>query len=165
MIFVLDTNVLWKVQKLAKLASAARRRGHRVEIPALVHAERLAQVRRKIHEEGKAFDPSLVEAFLKTHGLVVVPFDKEVAERCAESLAERYPTRDGWHDARRTRCASRFQGVQNEAGKACPATVDWYLHAPYEAEPFVFVTLDGGGEHAGRGALSLDDAILRAEEG
>lgn len=46
MIFVLDTNVLWKIQKLIRLAKAARLHGHGIEVPALAHAERLAQVRR-----------------------------------------------------------------------------------------------------------------------
>jgi hypothetical protein len=164
MIFVVDTNVLWKTRELVRLAAAARRHGHRVEVPALAHAERLAQLRRQKRQEGKTFDPRIVEAFLQTHGLQVAPFDEELAERCAGSLAERYRSADEWHDARKRRCASRFQMVQDDAGKTCPATIDWYLHAPYEAAPFVFVILDGGSEFAGTGSFSLDAAIRRAEE-
>ena len=160
MIFVLDTNVLWKRERLSRLASAARRSGHEIQIPALVHAERVAQVRR---ERGAAFDPAFVGAFLQTHGLQVVPFDQEVAERCAEWLAQRYPSRDDWHEARRKRCEFRFQVAATESGDSCPATVDWYLAASYTADPFVFVTLDGGAEWNGTEAVSLDQAIGLAE--
>jgi predicted nucleic acid-binding protein len=160
MIFVLDTNVLWKITKLIQLASAARRHGHRVEIPVLVHAERAAQLRR---EKGAAFDPAVIEAFIKTHGLTVAPFDKEVAERCAESLAERYSSKEGWHDARRRRCEARFQMAQAAAGRPCPATIDWYLAASYTSPPFTFVTLDGNSEFEGTPAISLDSAIHLAE--
>lgn len=164
MIFVLDTNVLWHTTKIARLATAAKRGGHSIAVPALAHAERLAQVRRERHEQGKTFDPAAVEAFLLTHGLQVVPFDKELAELCAESLARRYPEKERWHDARRARCASRFQIAQEGTGKPCPATVDWYLHAPYGAAPHVFVTLDEGAEFDGTGTISLDSAIQLAQE-
>jgi hypothetical protein len=164
MIFVLDTNVLWRTAEIGRLATAAKRGGHSVAVPALAHAERLAQVRRERHEQGKTFDPAMVEAFFLTHGLEVVPFDKAVAERCAESLAGRFPKKALWHDARRSRCASRFQVAQEGTGKACPATVDWYLHAPYEGAPYVFVTLDEGVEFEGMGTIGLDSAIQRAEE-
>lgn len=160
MIFILDTNVLWKTAELGQLATVARRRSHRIEVPALAYAERLAQRRRQI---GAAFDPAFFDAFFLTHGLHVVPFDKALAERCAESLAQRYPKKEHWHDARRARCASRFQMAQADAGQTCPATVDWYLAAPYAA-PFVFVTLDGGSEFDGTGAVGLDSALRLAEE-
>jgi hypothetical protein len=163
MIFVLDTNVLWKIQKLIRLAKAARLHGHSIEVPALAHAERLAQVRREQTQPGKTFDPAIVEAFLLTHGLRVVPFDQAVAERCAEALAARYPDQERWHEARRARCAVRFQVVQDGTGKACPSTIDWYLQAPYLAAPYVFVTLDRGAEFDGTGAVSLDSAIELAE--
>jgi hypothetical protein len=163
MIFVLDTNVLWKTKKLGQLASAAKRRGHEVQVPALVHAERLAQVRREQQEKGTKFDAAMVESFLLTHELHVVPFDKALAERCAESLANRYPEKEHWHEARRGRCAARFQVVQVGTGKPCPSTIDWYLQAPYAAAPYVFVTLDGGTEFDGTGAVSLDAAIELAE--
>lgn len=160
MIFVLDTNVLWKMQKLVQLARAARQHGHRIEIPALVHAERMAQLRR---EKGAGFDPGVIEAFMMTHGLTVAAFDKEVAERCAQSLADRYSSPERWHAARRRRCESRFQLAQANAGSSCPATVDWYLSASYGAAPFVLVTLDGGPEFEGVATVGLDEAIRLAE--
>lgn len=158
MIFVLDTNVLW-ARELPQLATAARRHGHRVEVPALAYAERLAQRRRQL---GEAFDSALFEAFFLTHEFQVVPFDQAIAERCAESLAGRYPKKEHWHDARRARCAFRFRMVQDSAGETCPATIDWYLAAPYPA-PYVFVTGDNGSEFAGTGAVRLDQAIRLAE--
>lgn len=163
MIFVLDTNVLWRIQKLIRLARAAKLRGHSVQVPALAHAERLAQVRREQQQPGKSFDPAIVEAFLLTHGLQVMPFDKALAEQCAESLAVRYPEKEHWHEARRDRCAARFQVVQDGTGKPCPSTIDWYLQAPYAAAPYVFVTLDGGAEFEGTDAVTLDRAIQLAE--
>lgn len=163
MIFVLDTNVLWNIKKLIRLARAAKRRGHSVQVPALAHAERLAQVRREPRQPGTTFDSAIVEAFLLTHGLQVVPFDKALAEQCAESLATRYPEKEHWHEARRSRCAARLQVVQDGTGKPCPSTIDWYLQAPYTAAPYVFVTLDGGAEFKGTGAVDLDSAIQLAE--
>lgn len=160
MIFVLDTNVLWKPKKLAQLASTARRHNHGIEIPALVHAERVAQLRRK---KGADFDPAIIEAFIKTHKLKVTPFDKEVAERCARSLAERYSSREEWHDARRKRCETRFQVAQSDAGRSCPATIDWYLAASYSAAEYVFVTGDGRSEFEGMQTVSLDRALQLAE--
>jgi hypothetical protein len=63
MIFVIDTNVLWMTDELAQLATVARRRSHRIAVPALAYAERLAQLRRQM---GTTFDP---ERYLRGRAL------------------------------------------------------------------------------------------------
>lgn len=160
MIFVLDTNVLWKVGRVARLATLARRHGHQVTVPALAHAEHCAQLRRK---HGAGFDPETISEFLTTHEIAILPFDRPTAERAAVGLATRYPRKDDWHAARRERCAARFQVAIDQGGQTCPATVDWYLAAPYGPPDHVMVTLDEGAEFVGTGVISLDDALALAE--
>lgn len=162
MIFVLDTNVLWKVRRLEQLAIVARRNGHRVAVPALAHAERCAQLRR---EKGAAFDPETIAAFLDTHKIAILPFGRRTAERVAVALAARYPSPDAWHAARRERCAARFRVALAPGGETCPGTVDWYLAAPYGPPDHVLVTLDGGVEFAGTDVISLDEALSLAGGG
>jgi hypothetical protein len=162
MIFVLDTNVLWKHGRIARLATLARRNGHRVVVPALAHAERIAQLRR---EHGADFDPEAIREFLTTHKIAILPFGRLTAERAAEALATRYSSPDHWHAARRERCAGRFQVVLDQGGQTCPGTVDWYLAAPYSPPDYVVVTLDGGAEFAGMDVVSLDEALALAEGG
>ncbi len=163
MIFILDTNVLWKRKKIAQLAVIAKKHAHHLQVPALVHAERLAQVRRDLQKDGKTFDQRVIDALLDTHGIEVVPFDRTVAERSALVLAGMFPSPDHWHEARRERCAHRFQVAQtNTPGPVCPATIDWYLHASYATVPATFVTLDGGLDFEGMQVVDLDRAIALA---
>jgi hypothetical protein len=162
MIFVLDTNVLWKPRRVARLADVARPRGHTVAVPALAHAERVAQLRR---EKGDDFDATDIDLFIQTHHIVILPFDQPTAERAAEALATRYPKPDHWHAARRARCATRFQILQPDVGEPCPATVDWYLMASYGSAEYTVVTHDRRDEFEGMPVLGLDEAIRRAAEG
>lgn len=162
MIFVLDTNVLWDVDRIVQLATRARGNGHRVVVPALAHAERCAQVRRDM---GARFDARIVDRFLETNHIEILPFDRPTAERAAAVLATRYPGRDHWHAARRERCAGRFRVVLEQGGQPCPGTVDWYLAAPYGPPDYVVVTLDGGAEFVGMDVISLDDALALVERG
>lgn len=163
MIFVLDTNVLWETNGIRRLSRAIRANGFRLQVPALVHAERIAQARRK---HGDKFDMSVIHSFIETHNIEVVPFDRGAAEQYAERVATRYPDDEAWHVAKRNRCAQRFQ-VSAAAGAACPATVDWFIAHGHPGgdvgERVVFVTNDRGSEHVDTGSLRLTDAIVLAE--
>lgn len=158
MIFVLDTNVLWQ-RDLERLTRAARARNHRVEVPALVHAERIAQVRRQKKAE---FDQAFIDAFVLTHNIQIVPFDRAAAELCASILAERYRSDQEWSDARRDRCMLRLR-VEDPGGRPCPATVDWFLHPRLHGTDAVLVTHDGGTEFEEVGTVTLSRAIELAE--
>lgn len=159
MIFVLDTSVLWR-RRVRDLAELAKKHNHKVEIPALVHAERIAQVRR---DKGRAFDLSFIDSFLKTHEVEIVSFDREIAERSAQELARRFPTPEAWHSARRQRCETRFQLASSATAPICPATIDWYISASYSDREIVLVTEDKGPEFVAPVKLSLDEAIQAAE--
>ncbi len=63
--FFLDTNVLFKVGFVRDLSRKCVDRRHRICVSALVHMERVSQLRR---EKGDAYDPAAVEAFIRTHG-------------------------------------------------------------------------------------------------
>lgn len=163
MIFVLDTNALWKIRGLARLSQAIRARGLRLQVPALVHAERVAQMRRK---HGSTFDIGFIQSFIDTHCIEVVSFDRTAAETYAERITKRYPHDSDWHAAKRERCATRFHIVA-DAGEACPATVDWFISrghaASGELERVIVVTDDTGVEYDGADILSVDEAIAYVE--
>lgn len=158
MIFVLDTNVLWQRREISRLAKVARDRNHRLEMSALVHAERLAQLRRQI----PSFDPAFFDEFVRTHDIRVVPFDRAAAEHCASILAGRYVSDQHWSDARRRRCVLRLR-VEDPGGRPCPSTVDWFLHPELHGVDAVLVTNDGGAEFEGARAVTLNKAIELAE--
>src|SRR5205085_7902275 len=118
-----DNNALWETKLVRRLADLVRQRGFRLQVPALVHAERVAQVRRS---HGASFDIAVVQAFIDTHNIEVVGFDRGCAERFVQEVCTTYPDADGWHAAKRTKCATRFR-VNADAGQVCPATVDWFI--------------------------------------
>lgn len=162
MILVLDTNALWETRAVRRLAELVRKCGFRLQVPALVHAERVAQVRRT---HGESFDIAVVQSFIDTHHIEVVGFDRACAERFAEDTWRRFPDAEKWHAAKRTKCATRFH-VNADAGVACPSTVDWFIaygHKAQGTDRVVLVTNDGGTEFDGDDVLPLSKAIELVE--
>jgi hypothetical protein len=148
----LDTNVLWSGPLLKELSRRARSAGHRVVVPALVHAERLAQMRR---ERGPRFSIAAVNAFLETHEISVEPFDLAEAERASSVLASVFPTKDDWH------------GAKNEALKGrTPATTDFFIGAPLADSKHPFVSEDRGHEFRSMGVrrITYEEAIAMFPE-
>ena len=58
MVFLLDTNVLFKLGFLRELAGVCRAGGHRLLVSALAHTERVFQLRR---QHGSDFDPLIIQ--------------------------------------------------------------------------------------------------------
>lgn len=85
------------------LSLQCRDHGHRLCVSALVHMERVYQMRRK---KGEGFDPALVEAFIKTHEIEIIPFDRDAAEQVAQALATEFPTDDRGSEFTGVRCVS-----------------------------------------------------------
>ena len=153
MILRLDTNVLWP-KPLHVLAEAAERGHHRLRIPAIVHAERLFQLRRAL---GARFDARHVTTIFEQYAsvLAVEPLDVAGAEHLARIMGDRHPTEEAWKLAK-ARAVGREDGV-------APATVDLYL-AGLATPEIPFVTNDRGREWKGvpQGAvLSLEAALAR----
>lgn len=128
----LDTNVLWDPDDIKKLSRRARAGGYRVVVPALVHAERVAQMQRTF---GSRFNIAEIEAFLKTHEITIEPFGQREAECASSVLAEAFPTDDDWHEAKRQALVSRT-----------PATTDFFIGAPLVPTQHPFVSGDTGYE-------------------
>ena len=149
----LDTNVLRSASQLITLSARARRAGYRVLVPALVHAERLAQMRR---EFGHRFDISAVNAFMDTNEIAVEPFDMVEAERASCALASAFPTDDRWHDAKKAAVQGRV-----------PATTDFYIGAPLANTQHPLVSGDKGYEFFSLSVtrVTYDQAIAMFPEG
>ena len=70
--FFLDTNILFKRRFVSELSRQCDARSHRLCVSALVHMERVYQLRR---QKGDGFDPAVVDAYISTHRIEIVPFD------------------------------------------------------------------------------------------
>lgn len=162
--FHLDTNVLHNLKFIRKLSELAQSRGHQLHVSALVHAERLAQLRR---QHGMNFDPNVVGNFLSTHHIRVTHISLAEAERIAEVLANVAPERETWEKLKWTHYLSCV-GLGTD-DRPCPSrklssTNDWWIlaHASSAvANPrVVFVTEDRGLEGA---YFSHHMEVVRAE--
>lgn len=135
---VVDTAAIFNARRLLTWAGdiARMREGGstvRLVIPALVHAERLYQVRR----QHARFDEAMVHAHievLRHAGAVFAPFDVRAAEAMAGALCDRYATDEAW-DAARGGSRHRRQST----------TVDWFI-AAHALPDAVVVTADAGPE-------------------
>lgn len=123
--FFLDTNVLFRVGFVRDLSRKCVERSHRICVSALVHMERVSQLRR---EKGDAYDPAAVEAFIHTHGIEIIAFDRDAAEQVAAALSAQFSCDADWQLAKWQRCA-RAVGQDREppASPRCPATLDWVI--------------------------------------
>ena len=95
MTFLLDTSILNQLRNVEEFAEFCAARGHRIEIPALVHIERLFQLRR---EHGENFDESMIRSWFDRFESVVSvqPITTEFAELIATRLHGRVPTDPEW---------------------------------------------------------------------
>lgn len=148
----LDTNVLWSGRQIRALCDLARLAGHQVVVPALVHAERIAQMRR---ERGSAFSEEAVESFLNTHNIRIEPFDRVDAERAANVLAVAFPTEDDWSAAKHSATSGRH-----------PATTDFFIGAPLVDAGHTFVSGDKGVEFRSLKVdrITYQEALARLSE-
>jgi hypothetical protein len=116
--------------------------------------------------KGPAFDPAAVEAFVATHRIEIVPFDREAAERVGEKLSETFVSNDDWNLAKWKRCAAAV----GHRGKPpndlrSPATVDWLIARHLTGADAVLVTEDQGIEFEGVRHSDANEALAIAALG
>ena len=133
-------------------------------IPALVHAEHLAQVRPKRAD----FSAEVAQAALISKGFGadgphrIAAFNASDAEASAAILA-RWTLTD-WPLAKQRRCAAMLGVPLPEKAGRCSATVDWFIAAQAEAQGWLLITDDGGPEFQGHTRRSTYNSLMRALE-
>lgn len=131
--FLLDSSVIRN--GLLRLTEAAAIGGHKLLIPALVHAEQLFQDRRRRADNGKPFDPRYFEEFRAKHKdtLQILDMSSTHAEETALRLFSRYPGGEAWRAAKRAVarhcCACPESAEDAHPSRDCGAPVDLYLAA------------------------------------
>lgn len=131
--FLLDSSVIRN--GLPRLTEQAASSGHRLVIPALIHAEQLFQDRRRRAEKGQPFDPAFFDDFCARHRgtLSVVPLTREEAEVAAERLYRRFPDSATWRNAKRAVARQCCLGTEppddQHATADCGAPVDLFIAA------------------------------------
>lgn len=158
--FFLDTNVLFKPMFVRDLSLRCRGHGHRLCVSALVHMERVYQLKRK---KGDGFDPAAVEAFIAANEIEVIPFDRDAAEQVASVLATEFPTDADWQAAKWRRCARAVgQDRPPPANPSSPATLDWLIARHVAGADAVIVSDDLGSEFMSLRRVGRDDALQMA---
>ena len=148
--FHLDTNVLHNLKFVRELSCLAQNHGHQLHVSALVHAERLAQLRRK---HGAKFNASSVKSFLDTHHITIVEIYRDHAEQIAEVLAQVAPDPTTWNQLKwhhYLNCVGLPPDDRRCPSRKLSSTNDWWIlaHAavPVPTPRVVFVTEDRGME-------------------
>jgi predicted nucleic acid-binding protein len=159
--FLLDSNVLFTTRFVSKLYHIARPNQHSLCVSALAHAERIAQLRR---QKGSAFNAEMVDAFIRTHEIEILAFDRNHSEAVAVTMADWHPTNAAWQDAKWRRCAEAMgqRDTHRPATRACPATVDWFIAAHGLSARSVLVSEDSGSEFAAIRRIGRDEALEMA---
>lgn len=153
----LDTNAIFGRSGGLDLLDAINRaneaRGDAPEIrlvlSSVVWCEKLRQMGERF---GARFDPSLPLDIAHEKKVVIEPFDGEHAKVVAQRLAERFPSRQAWADAKRARYL-RALGLAADTptrdGTHCSGTIDWLVVGHAEAMGYLLVSDDGGPEFDG----------------
>lgn len=118
----------------------------RILVPSLVYVERQAQERRARSEQDQSFELERVLEFFRSKPVLsVVSLDHEAAERVAEWLGTRYPTRKGWQDEKKKVLARKIDLSDEQIGRIS-MTIDWVLRAWAESHDWIAISGDKGGE-------------------
>jgi len=143
---VLDSNAVWGSRLLAladkvNLVNQKQPAGAQIIlcVPALVHAEHLAQLRRRL---GDGFKPSEPRQILERKGVAVLHFTDEDAELAAGILARWFPSQDVWRLAKAGRLARALGVPCPSPAPRVPATLDWYLACQSEGRDWLMITDD-----------------------
>lgn len=125
MTFWLDTQLLWATDFLEEIAPLCARRGHRLSISPVVHAERIAQIRRRNQPTGSYL------ARLEQFDIHVGSEERGHAEAAAEVLYSVYPDRDAWRRAALDMYARRLRVEPILLGKndTCTGAADPFIAA------------------------------------
>jgi len=118
-------------------------------ISSVVLVEKLQDLRTQY---GKRFNPALVETFLVSQTLAVLPFACPEAASSAAHIATAHPSSDAWHAFKRRRCLACLGLPQDHdapgKGSSCGATLDWLVAGHAQHCEALLVTHDGGPEFA-----------------
>jgi hypothetical protein len=163
MVFLLDTNVLFKLSFLRELSGVCRAGRHRLLVSALSHTERVFQLRR---QHGSNFDPAIIQRFLDSHGIEILSFDRGEAEQVAAALGDSFDTHEAWSQAKWRRCARCTRcDAEPPTQPRCPATIDWFIARHRTGEAVFLITDDKGEEFRGVQVLRPDAALAQARGG
>ena len=160
----LDSNVAFDVPKVRQLAELAKQKGVRVMVHAQVHLEICRQQRER---QGARFSPQLITTFLEQLGIEVASaqLDRAAAERWAELLNRRYPSKEAWKKAKLQAVKGRLPEGATLPAHRVPMTTDWLIALEVEHRGARVAVEDQGEEWGAlraatpRCALSFEDAL------
>jgi len=168
--FFLDTSVLFLRKKISELATLAGKNGHKLVVSSLAHSERVSQLKR---DKGDNFDIEEINAFIETHNIEVVSFQRLDAEKMAQYMGHRFPDSDIWQDIKWQRCMKAIGNYNclpksRPKSRRCSATVDWFIAAHALGDDNAIVTKDGGIEFSPTEielqVLNLEQALKLASQ-
>ena len=144
----IDSSVARQARVLRELTDLAKACDVEVVVHPHVHLELCRNLRCK---RGAEFSQSFVDSYLEGRRISIqtVHLDQIVAERWAERLHRRYPTVDGWEEAKRSTLRGNLRrDFVHEPGKM-PMTTDWWVALQVEeSDEDRIVVEDMGGEWA-----------------
>lgn len=141
----IDTNCARSAKKLRLLLPLARAKGVTIVIHPQVYLERRRQVR---VEQGETFSSQVFDDILAQLAIEVskLELDQSLAAAWADALYDRYPTSDGWEQAKqRTLGGVLRRGFEVLPGDM-PMTTDWLISLLAEGEPTAYVLTHDNGE-------------------
>lgn len=157
---LLDSNVLTPMH-LNELEPLAANKGIKLVVPALIHAEYVFQLKRRM---AGRFDLNVVRTYFEVHQAIrVEALDQDRAEELAMALAQRFPDDAAW---RRIKREAYFRAVGQEppaavSNRRAGAPVDLYVAALGTVDAPI-VTADKGPEWRGMPdgtVISYNDAL------
>ncbi|MEZ4436180.1 MAG: hypothetical protein R3F65_27600 [bacterium] len=112
-----------------------------IRISALVHEERVYQLRRQRAKLGLPFRSEVIDEFLEQLGFKIEEFTRADAEGSAEHLFARFADDASW------KAAKKSKGSKS-------ATIDWLIAGHAVTRKWLVVTNDGGPEWTGVAKVS-----------
>ncbi len=147
---VLDSNAVWGAKLLGladrvNLVNLGRPAESRLTlcVPALVHAEHVAQERRRL---GAAFRPAEPIQVLTRKNVTILSFEADDAELSAAAIVGWFPSKEDWRLAKGQRVAQALGVPCPPSVPPVPATLDWYLAAQSAGRGWWMITDDRGHE-------------------
>lgn len=113
----------------------------RIRISALVHEERVYQLRRQRAKLGLPFRSEVIDEFLEQLGFKIEEFTRVDAEECAKHLFVQFPDDASWEAAKKSKGSTS-------------ATIDWFIVGHAVSRKWLVVTNDGGPEWTGLSKVS-----------
>lgn len=170
-VLAVDTNIDHASPKnvidLANQVNRLRFKGIKIYlvVPAIVVAEREAQVRR---EKKDKYDENIVRSFFKSKA-EIAPFDDSTAFLAAQWLATAIVTSDDWKNSKWKAFCEQFKSEAEiyqrliQHPKRISMTTDWLIAAQAASQGWIVLTEDKGKEWNNVMHISAIDAIKALE--